>query len=113
MTKNSQNLTPFILLCLIGFAAFFSSYLRLPVMPLFAATLGASPAQVGSINGAFMLTAGLLSIPAGLLAGSTVMGLALKQIGYPTGFAAAGCMALVTLLVFFPMMRKNQLIMAD
>ncbi len=37
-------------------------------MPLFAATLGAGPAQVGTINGAFMLTAGLLSIPAGLLA---------------------------------------------
>lgn len=71
MTKNAQNLTPFLLLCLIGFAAFFSSYLRIPVMPLFAATLGAGPAQVGSINGAFMLTAGLLSIPAGLLADRT------------------------------------------
>src|ERR1039458_2691964 len=68
MEKNTHNLTPFLLLCLIGFAAFFSSYLRIPVMPLFAATLGAGPAQVGSINGAFMLTAGLLSIPAGLLA---------------------------------------------
>lgn len=67
MTKHSHTLTPFLLLCLIGFAAFFSSYLRIPVMPLFAASLGAGPAQVGSINGAFMLTAGLLSIPAGLL----------------------------------------------
>jgi len=63
-----HNLTPFLLLCLIGFAAFFSSYLRMPVMPLFAAALGAGTAQVGGINGAFMLTAGLLSIPAGLLA---------------------------------------------
>lgn len=62
---------PFLLLCLIGFAAFFNSYLRIPVMPLFAAALGAGPAQVGSINGAFMLTAGLLSIPAGLLADRT------------------------------------------
>jgi len=68
MTKSSHDITPFMLLCLIGFAAFFSSYLRIPVMPLFAATLGAGPAQVGTINGAFMLTAGLLSIPAGLLA---------------------------------------------
>lgn len=56
---------------MIGFAAFFASYLRLPVMPLFAATLGATPVQVGTINGAFMLTAGLLSIPAGLLADRT------------------------------------------
>jgi MFS family permease len=68
MTNAKYSMTPFLLLCLIGFAAFFSSYLRIPVMPLFAATLGAGPAQVGTINGAFMLTAGLLSIPAGLLA---------------------------------------------
>lgn len=71
MTKTNNDLTPFRLLCLIGFAAFFSSYLRIPVMPLFAASLGAGPAQVGTINGAFMLTAGLLSIPAGLLADRT------------------------------------------
>jgi DHA1 family multidrug resistance protein-like MFS transporter len=71
MAKNKGELTPFLLLCLIGFAAFFSSYLRIPVMPLFAVTLGAGPAQVGAINGAFMLTAGLLSIPAGLLADRT------------------------------------------
>lgn len=37
-------------------------------MPLYAVALGADSAQVGMINGAFMLTAGLLSIPAGLLA---------------------------------------------
>lgn len=71
MTKSTHDIAPFLLLCLIGFAAFFSSYLRIPVMPLFAATLGAGPAQVGTINGAFMLTAGLLSIPAGLLADRT------------------------------------------
>ena len=71
MTGSPHSIRPFLLLCLIGFAAFFSSYLRIPVMPLFAATLGAGPAQVGTINGAFMLTAGLLSIPAGLLADRT------------------------------------------
>lgn len=71
MTKTTHTLTPFLLLSLIGFAAFFGSYLRIPVMPLFAATLGAGPAQVGTINGAFMLTTGLLSIPAGLLADRT------------------------------------------
>lgn len=68
MTDTKENLTPFLLLCLIGFAAFFGAYLRIPVMPLLAASLGAGPAQVGMINGAFMLTTGLLSIPAGLLA---------------------------------------------
>lgn len=68
MTSAQKSMTPFLLLCLIGFAAFFSSYLRIPVMPLLAATMGAGPAQIGTINGAFMLTTGLLSIPAGLLA---------------------------------------------
>ncbi|HEY3309939.1 MAG TPA: MFS transporter [Desulfuromonadaceae bacterium] len=68
MAKSAHSLAPFLLLCLIGFATFFSSYLRIPVLPLFAAKLGAGPAQVGLINGAFMLTAGLCSIPAGLLA---------------------------------------------
>jgi MFS family permease len=58
----------FLTLCLIGFATFFCSYLRIPVLPLFAASLGAGPAQVGMINGAFMLATGVLSIPAGLLA---------------------------------------------
>jgi len=71
MANRRGDLTPFLLLCLIGFAAFFSSYLRIPVMPLFAATLGAGTAQIGAINGAFMLTSGLLSIPAGLLADRT------------------------------------------
>ncbi|NJD91610.1 MAG: MFS transporter [Geobacter sp.] len=68
MTDRNYSLSPFLLLCLIGFIAFFSSYLRMPVMPLYATQLGAEPAHVGTINGAFMLTAGLLSIPAGLLA---------------------------------------------
>jgi MFS family permease len=56
---------------LIGFVTFFSSFLRIPVMPLFATTLGAGPVQIGTINGAFMLTTGLLSIPAGLIADRT------------------------------------------
>lgn len=67
MAERSPLAPSFILLCFIGFIAFFSSYLRLPVMPLYATSLGAGPAEVGLINGAFMLTAGLLSIPAGML----------------------------------------------
>ncbi len=67
MTEAGYGRAPFLVLCLIGAATFFSSYLRMPVLPLFAATLGAGPAQVGLINGAFMVTAGVLSIPAGLL----------------------------------------------
>ncbi len=58
----------FFLLCLTGFATFFCAYLRIPVLPLFAASLGSGPAEVGMINGAFMFTTGVLSVPAGLLA---------------------------------------------
>jgi len=53
--------------CAVGFACFFSSFLRIPIVPLYAESLGASTAQVGAINAAFMLMAGLLAIPAGLL----------------------------------------------
>ena len=61
------TMLPFLTLCGLCFATFFCSYLRIPVLPLFAASLGAGPAQVGLINGAFMVTAGLLSVPAGLV----------------------------------------------
>lgn len=71
LAKNTHEFTSFLLVCLIAFAVFFSSYLRIPVMPLFAASLGAGPVQVGTINGAFMLTVALLSMPAGLLADRT------------------------------------------
>src|SRR4051794_30050866 len=58
----------FLILCGIGFAGFFGSYLRIPVLPLLVAEVGGGPVQVGMVNSAFMLTAGLLSIPAGMLA---------------------------------------------
>lgn len=63
-----QRYGKFLLLCLVGFLTFFCSYMRIPVLPLFAVSLGAGPAQVGLINGVFMLTTGVLSIPGGLLA---------------------------------------------
>ncbi len=85
---------PFLLLCLLGFAGFFCSYMRIPVLPLFAASLGAGPDQVGLINGAFMLATATLSIPAGLLADRVgrrfpvVAGLALLAV---TSFLVALC----------------------
>jgi MFS family permease len=98
MTKNTESLAPFILICLIGFISFFSSYLRLPVMPLYAAGVGADPAQVGGINGAFMLTAGLLSIPAGLLADRTG-----RKLPIITGMIAIAISSLLVLLCKTPM----------
>jgi MFS family permease len=41
--------------------------MRIPIVPLFAASLGADTVQIGVINAAFTLMAGALSIPAGLL----------------------------------------------
>jgi len=41
--------------------------MRFPVVPLFARALGADIFHVGMINSAFMLTAGILSLPLGIL----------------------------------------------
>ncbi|CAB5166528.1 hypothetical protein D3OALGB2SA_5792 [Olavius algarvensis associated proteobacterium Delta 3] len=51
--------------CLIAFTCYFGSYMRLPVVPLFASSLGIDTAQIGLINSAFFLMAGLLSLPLG------------------------------------------------
>ncbi|MGD9947075.1 MAG: MFS transporter [Desulfobulbus sp.] len=53
--------------CVIAFLCFLGSYMRIPIVPLFAASLGADTVQVGLINSAFMCMAGILSIPSGLL----------------------------------------------
>ena len=56
-----------VICCAVSFACYFGSYLRIPVLPLYAASLGASTVQVGMINACFLLMAGLLSIPLGIL----------------------------------------------
>lgn len=56
-----------LIACTISFVCFFGSYMRIPIVPLFAASMGADAAQVGLINSAFMLMAGALSIPSGLV----------------------------------------------
>ncbi len=53
--------------CGLAFASYFVSYMRLPVVPLFARTLGGDAAQVGLINSAFLLMLGLLSFPFGIM----------------------------------------------
>ena len=52
--------------CIIAFASYISSYMRIPVVPLFARSLGADTVMVGLINSAFLLMAGLLSFPLGV-----------------------------------------------
>jgi DHA1 family multidrug resistance protein-like MFS transporter len=53
--------------CVVSFGCYFGSYMRLPVVPLYARSLGADTFMVGMINAAFLLMAGLLSLPLGLL----------------------------------------------
>lgn len=55
------------LCCLITYGCYFGAYMRVPIVPLYAHSLGADALKVGMINSAFMLTAGVLSIPLGIL----------------------------------------------
>ena len=46
---------------------YFGTYMRFPVVPLYAQSLGADTVMVGLINAAFLLSAGALSLPLGLV----------------------------------------------
>lgn len=70
--------------CAVAFCGYLGSHMRLPVVPLYARSVGASTAQVGMINSAFMLMAGLLSLPLGLVS---------DRVG-PKRLAAAGVLVL-------------------
>ncbi len=52
---------------LIAFASYVASYMRFPVVPLFARSLGIDTAHIGVINSGFFLMAGALSLPLGIL----------------------------------------------
>ena len=56
-----------LICCGVAFMCYFASYMRLPVAPLYARSLGADASQVGAVNAAFFITAGLLSFPLGLV----------------------------------------------
>jgi len=61
------NFTPFILLCTTGLFAIFSSTIaKSPVLPLFTAYIGATPAGVGIIAGVSAFTGIVASFPAGV-----------------------------------------------
>ncbi len=64
-----QMITPFRMLCATGFLAIFSSTIsKSPVLPLFAAYLGADPSEVGIVAAVSAFTGVVASIPAGILA---------------------------------------------
>src|SRR5512145_298352 len=58
---------PVLMACALTFVLYIGTYIRLPLVPLFASGLGASTVQVGMINAGFMLAAALLSVPLGLV----------------------------------------------
>jgi len=53
--------------CLVTFGCYLAVSMRLPVVPLYARQFGVTTAQIGAINAAFYLMAGLLSVPSGAL----------------------------------------------
>lgn len=57
--------------CTVTFGCYFSTSMRLPVVPLYARTLGLTTAQIGIFNAAFFFMAGLLSLPMGAISDRT------------------------------------------
>ncbi|MBW2604205.1 MAG: MFS transporter [Deltaproteobacteria bacterium] len=53
--------------CGVAFAGYLGSNMRLPVVPLYARSIGADTVQIGIINSSFLLMAGILSLPLGIL----------------------------------------------
>ncbi|MEJ2672246.1 MAG: MFS transporter, partial [Deltaproteobacteria bacterium] len=56
-----------LICCTVVLGCYFGTYMRFPVVPLFAQSLGADTVLVGLINAAFLLAAGALSLPLGLV----------------------------------------------
>ena len=65
--RRARQAIRLLVCCVIGFTCFLGAYMRIPVLPLLASGIGASTTQIGLINAAFMLSAGLLAVPSGLL----------------------------------------------
>jgi MFS family permease len=59
--------TLLIICCLVTCGCYVGAYMRIPVLPLFARSMGADTLQIGIITSSFMMAAGLLSIPLGIL----------------------------------------------
>ena len=70
MSRNQVDPTTYhhllLICCVVVFGCYFGTYMRLPVVPLYARILGAGAVQVGIINAAFLFMAGALSLPLGI-----------------------------------------------
>ena len=65
--ESRSFITLLATVCLVTFGCYFAVSIRLPVVPLYAQGLGITTSQIGVINAAFYLMAGLLSMPSGML----------------------------------------------
>ncbi len=52
---------------MVSFGCYFGAYMRIPVLPLFARELGADTFEIGIITSLFMMVAGALCVPLGLM----------------------------------------------
>jgi DHA1 family multidrug resistance protein-like MFS transporter len=59
--------TLLLICCMVVLGCYFGTYMRFPVVPLYASSLGADTVLIGVINAAFLLSAGALSLPLGLM----------------------------------------------
>ncbi|MDM8543509.1 MFS transporter [Desulfococcaceae bacterium HSG9] len=62
----SSYTTLMVICCGSVFACYFASFMRFPVVPLYARSLGITTSQIGIINSTFFLVAGTLSLPLGV-----------------------------------------------
>lgn len=67
MTSTKMASRLLVIACTISFFCFLGAYMRIPIVPLLATSLGADTVEVGLVNAAFMVMAGVLSIPSGLV----------------------------------------------
>lgn len=70
--KNVADLGPsyptlILISCAVGLGCYTAAYMRVPILPLYARSLGAGTIEIGLINSLFMLTAGGFSLPLGII----------------------------------------------
>ncbi|MGA2228203.1 MAG: MFS transporter, partial [Syntrophobacteraceae bacterium] len=53
--------------CALGLGCYTGAYMRIPILPLYARSLGVDTIEIGVINALFMLVAGAFAIPLGIM----------------------------------------------